>query len=567
MKIGKLISQSGRIAALTLVATAIGSLAFLASTMPAGGQTNAVTKSLTLDTNGVVSKPANFWTTNAAGIASALGLGSAATNSTADFATAAQGQTADDLVSGDQSAAYASEAGYSIASSYAVESGYANAIPDTISGDKSFTGAVTLGDAVGDPVTVNGLPSAPNNTPANISANVLMTSAQHKWQRLANQVRLQIFQFPRVNGTRGGTGSTTAINNAITTWSDNGANYNTVLTALDATSWAQWDLGGGFINTLSGSGGEWSFPFSIGLRLGASRIEAGTPARTFFGVSGQWTNGWPTLHGTGICMEAGALKMWAHSGVTYAASGDDSTDIITANGHPFVNGDIIRFTALAGGSGLAVGTSYFVVGVSGSTFQLAASLGGAALNLGSNITTATIPALPTYSSAISGIAATTDTQVIRNVLIVSNGAGTAKLYYSENATEIAPTAVKTISVPSSGSANFLIKLSFASLGLWSYGITGDAGTDVLTATGLPFTLENGNIVRFWSITGGTGLATGTSYYVVNVSGSTFQLSLTSGGAAIDFSSNITAGQLGLGTTAPYAKGAVMSAFFAPYAAQ
>ena len=85
MKIGKLISQSGRIAALTLVAGGVASLAFLAITSPAVGQTNVVTKTLTLDTNGLVTKPTNFWATNAAGITNAVGT---------NYATAAQGTLA-----------------------------------------------------------------------------------------------------------------------------------------------------------------------------------------------------------------------------------------------------------------------------------------------------------------------------------------------------------------------------------------------------------------------------------------------------------------------------------------
>ncbi len=85
MKIGKLISQSGRIAALTLVAGGVASLAFLAITSPVLGQTNVVTKTLTLDTNGVVTKPTNFWITNAAGITNAVGT---------NYATAAQGALA-----------------------------------------------------------------------------------------------------------------------------------------------------------------------------------------------------------------------------------------------------------------------------------------------------------------------------------------------------------------------------------------------------------------------------------------------------------------------------------------
>jgi hypothetical protein len=52
-------------------------------------------------------------------------------------------------------------------------------------------------------------------------------------------------------------------------------------------------------------------------------------------------------------------------------------------------------------------------------------------------------------------------------------------------------------------------------------------------------------VRFESKTGGTGLTVGTDYYVIaaNLAATTLQVSLTLGGAAVDFSTDITAGVL------------------------
>jgi hypothetical protein len=72
-------------------------------------------------------------------------------------------------------------------------------------------------------------------------------------------------------------------------------------------------------------------------------------------------------------------------------------------------------------------------------------------------------------------------------------------------------------------------------------ITGDAGTDIITATGSAF--ANGQKVRFTALTGGSGLNTTTNYFVINVSGATFQLSTTEGGSASLFTTNITAGTL------------------------
>jgi hypothetical protein len=73
------------------------------------------------------------------------------------------------------------------------------------------------------------------------------------------------------------------------------------------------------------------------------------------------------------------------------------------------------------------------------------------------------------------------------------------------------------------------------------GITGNATTDVLTGTvDAP---AAGSTVYFSSITGGSGLSANRMYTVINPSGLTFQLADTPGGAAINFTTNVTAGTL------------------------
>ena len=75
----------------------------------------------------------------------------------------------------------------------------------------------------------------------------------------------------------------------------------------------------------------------------------------------------------------------------------------------------------------------------------------------------------------------------------------------------------------------------------AYSVTGDASTDVITATGHIYTTNQ--TVIFSSITGGAGLSANTVYFVRDISGSTFKVSATSGGAAINFTTNITAGSV------------------------
>ena len=72
-------------------------------------------------------------------------------------------------------------------------------------------------------------------------------------------------------------------------------------------------------------------------------------------------------------------------------------------------------------------------------------------------------------------------------------------------------------------------------------VTGDATTDVITATGSAFV--NAQPVRFTVLAGGAGVNTTTNYYVRDVSGATFKLETSIGGGAINFTTNITAGTL------------------------
>ncbi len=68
-------------------------------------------------------------------------------------------------------------------------------------------------------------------------------------------------------------------------------------------------------------------------------------------------------------------------------------------------------------------------------------------------------------------------------------------------------------------------------------VTGAAATDLLTKAG--HGLSNGNLVMLSLLASeGAGLFNDVPYYVVGVSGNDFQLSETSGGAAINFTSDV-----------------------------
>lgn len=74
-------------------------------------------------------------------------------------------------------------------------------------------------------------------------------------------------------------------------------------------------------------------------------------------------------------------------------------------------------------------------------------------------------------------------------------------------------------------------------------VTGVAATDVITDTGHAY-VANTPIV-FTALTGGAGLTTGTVYFVRNpVAGVSYELSATSGGALLNFTTDISAGTVG-----------------------
>src|SRR5438046_408025 len=71
----------------------------------------------------------------------------------------------------------------------------------------------------------------------------------------------------------------------------------------------------------------------------------------------------------------------------------------------------------------------------------------------------------------------------------------------------------------------------------SLAVTGAESTDILTAT--DHGLATGNQVRFSALSGGSGLNTSTRYFAIVIDEDSFQLSLTPGGPAVNFTTDIT----------------------------
>ncbi len=87
-------------------------------------------------------------------------------------------------------------------------------------------------------------------------------------------------------------------------------------------------------------------------------------------------------------LTGGNLTRWDFLGtLEYIATGLDTGDVFTAPGHTLANGDRVVLrprvsSALPGG--VAANTIYFVIGVSGNTFQVSLTSGGAAIALTSD---------------------------------------------------------------------------------------------------------------------------------------------------------------------------------------
>jgi hypothetical protein len=71
--------------------------------------------------------------------------------------------------------------------------------------------------------------------------------------------------------------------------------------------------------------------------------------------------------------------------------------------------------------------------------------------------------------------------------------------------------------------------------------TGDAASDIITSAAHGY--QNGDRVWWVSLTGGAGLSAGPVYFVRDRTTDTFKLAAVEGGAAINFTTDITAGQI------------------------
>jgi hypothetical protein len=92
-----------------------------------------------------------------------------------------------------------------------------------------------------------------------------------------------------------------------------------------------------------------------------------------------------TLQNSGIAIDD-AVSPFACTAVA-------STDVITAVGHNFIANQAVRFPTLTGGGGLIVTGTYFVRDISGDTFKVSTTSGGAAFDITTDMTAGTVVAI------------------------------------------------------------------------------------------------------------------------------------------------------------------------------
>jgi hypothetical protein len=111
---------------------------------------------------------------------------------------------------------------------------------------------------------------------------------------------------------------------------------------------------------------------------------------------------------------------------TNSVTGVAATDVISDAGHTYVDNDPIVFTAITGGAGITVGTTYFVrSSVAGVSYQISTTSGGAALNFTTDISAGTVgrafgTSTNLFSLKTGNLPALTGTLLLNNSLYIAN---------------------------------------------------------------------------------------------------------------------------------------------------
>jgi len=200
-----------------------------------------------------------------------------------------------------------------------------------------------------------------------------------------------------VTVTSVGSGYTSAPNVSITSASGISGSGATFTAVLSTDTVGSVTVGGS-----GGSGYAQPLDFHVvaddrqdgGLGLDYPQYTASTPSNGMKMVFSTGTKTMTLSGGSGGTVTGSGDPV---ASVVLSATGVAATDLITATGHAFVDGNQIGFQSLTGGAGLTAGTTYFVRDVAGNDFKVAATSGGAAIDFTTDITAATIvPVMPEF---------------------------------------------------------------------------------------------------------------------------------------------------------------------------
>ena len=230
---------------------------------------------------------------------------------------------------------------------------------------------------------------------------------------------------------------------------------------------------------------------------------------------------------------------------TFDAGGDGvinpAADTITITDHGLSDGDEVIYSVPAAPAtpvaGLTDGSTYFVIGATANTFQLAATSGGAAIDL-TPISTATFDA---NDAAVLDTAADkivqANTFTSGDYVEYDNGGGVdiGGLTNGANYYIVAATATEfQLSLTSGGAPIDLTPDNNVTFDGNDVAVVDVASDKIIVANtfsdGDELTYDNGGGVDIGGLTAG-------NYFVINATATEFQLSATSGGAAITLTAN------------------------------
>ena len=253
-----------------------------------------------------------------------------------------------------------------------------------------------------------------------------------------------------------------------------------------------------------------------------------------FSVGTDWTLGTNWSISGGVAEYAQLIGAFDADDATDA---DVSTDTITITAHGFSDGDEVKYVVPAAPAtalgGLTGGTNYFVVNSTANTLQLAATSGGAAIDLTRGGLTFDADDVAIVDTANDKIVEA-NTFTTGDYVTYSNGGGVdiGGLTDGANYYIIAATSSEfQLSLTSGGAAIDLTANNSVTIDSADVVVVDIANDKIITAN----TFSDGEVVTYDN-GGGTdiaGLVDGTDYFIINASATEFQISATSGGLAID----------------------------------